>query len=81
MQRLVKFLKIFHKCTLAFSASTTVTSTICYNEICTIERNLINLGRNIDESVRITAKSMKEKFNKYWDRLSNMNGLVKAASV
>ncbi|CAE6014623.1 unnamed protein product [Arabidopsis arenosa] len=40
VQRLVKFLKIFFNCTLAFSATKTVTSTICYHEIVLFERSL-----------------------------------------
>ncbi|CAN7127878.1 unnamed protein product [Brassica rapa subsp. narinosa] len=81
VQRLVKFLKLFFGCTLAFSASKTVTSTICYNEIVIIERNLIALSNSKDDVLRIQAREMRNKFEKYWDGLVNMNPLVIIASV
>lgn len=48
-----------------------------------LERNLISLGSNKDEIwfLWIKAASMREKFEIFWDGLSNMNGLVFAASV
>ncbi|KAL1195989.1 Zinc finger BED domain-containing protein RICESLEEPER 2 [Cardamine amara subsp. amara] len=42
VSRLVKFLKIFYKSTLTFSAMKIVNSTMCYNKIVDIERNLIS---------------------------------------
>ena len=81
VQRLVKFLKIFFGCSLAFSASKTVTSTICYNEIVIIERNLIALSNSKDGILQIQAKEMRNKFEKYWDGLININPLVIIASV
>ncbi|XP_019098046.1 PREDICTED: zinc finger BED domain-containing protein RICESLEEPER 3-like [Camelina sativa] len=81
VQRLVKFLKIFFNCTLSFSASKSVTSTLCYNEIVTIERNLINLSTTGDVLLKTEAMMMRSKFEKYWDGLLNMNPLVIIASV
>lgn len=81
MHRLVKFLKLFFGSTLAFSASKTVTSTSCYNEIVIIERNLIALSNSRDDLLRIQATEMRAKFEKYWDGLLNMNPLVIIASV
>ncbi|XP_010431219.1 PREDICTED: zinc finger BED domain-containing protein RICESLEEPER 2-like [Camelina sativa] len=81
VQRLVKFLKIFFNCTLSFSATKSVTSTFCYNEIVTIERNLINLSTNGDVLLKTEAMMMRSKFEKYWDGLLNMNPLVIIASV
>ncbi|CAE6127551.1 unnamed protein product [Arabidopsis arenosa] len=81
VQRLVKFLKIFFNCTLAFSATKTVTSTICYHEIVLIERSLINLSINNDQELRLEAMDMRAKLEKYWDGLINMNPLVIIASV
>ncbi|XP_010470910.1 PREDICTED: zinc finger BED domain-containing protein RICESLEEPER 2-like [Camelina sativa] len=62
-------------------ASKSVTSTICYNEIVTIERNLINLSTNGDVLLKTEATMMRSKFEKYWDGLLNMNPLVIIASV
>ncbi|CAF1717141.1 unnamed protein product [Brassica oleracea var. botrytis] len=81
VHRLVKFLKLFFGSTLAFSASKSVTSTSCYNEIVTIERNMIALSNNRDDLLRIQATEMRTKFEKYWDGLINMNLLVIIASV
>lgn len=81
VQRLKKFLKIFFNCTLAFSASKSVTSTICYHEIVTIERNLISKCGSGDMEIRKQAHIMRDKFEKYWDGLMNMNPLVIIGSV
>ncbi|KAG7580445.1 Zinc finger BED-type [Arabidopsis suecica] len=79
--RLVKFLKVFYKCTLIFSASKTVTSCLCYSEIVDIERSLITKCSSTDEETKKQANDMRDKFDKYWDGLSNMNPLVIVASV
>ncbi|CAN7003195.1 unnamed protein product, partial [Brassica rapa subsp. trilocularis] len=81
LHRLVKFLKLFFGSTLAFSASKTVTSTSCYNEIVIIERNLIALSNSRDDLLRLQATEMRTKFEKYWDGLINMNPLVIIGSV
>ena len=81
VHRLVKFLKLFFGSTLAFSASKTVTSTSCYNEIVIIERNLIALSNSRDDLLRLQATEMRTKFEKYWDGLINMNPLVIIGSV
>ncbi|XP_010481147.1 PREDICTED: zinc finger BED domain-containing protein RICESLEEPER 2-like [Camelina sativa] len=81
VQRFVKFLKIFFNCTLAFSATKSVTSSIAYNEIVVIERNLISLSCHSDSLLKTEAMVMRSKFEKYWDGLINMNPLVIIASV
>ncbi|XP_019083211.1 PREDICTED: zinc finger BED domain-containing protein RICESLEEPER 3-like [Camelina sativa] len=81
ISRLVKFLKIFYRCTLTFSASKSVTSSLCYNEIVDIERNLMSKCTSPDEDIRKQAHVMRDKFEKYWDGLNNMNPLVIVASV
>ncbi|XP_010513423.1 PREDICTED: zinc finger BED domain-containing protein RICESLEEPER 2-like [Camelina sativa] len=58
-----------------------VTSSLCYNEIVNIERNLITKCGNSNEKVRKDAHTMRDKFEKYWDGLINMNPLVIVASV
>ncbi|XP_019092230.1 PREDICTED: zinc finger BED domain-containing protein RICESLEEPER 2-like [Camelina sativa] len=81
IHRLVKFLKLFFNCTLAFSASKTVTSSLCYNEIIIIEQHLISLSFHNDPLLQKQAIAMRTKFEKYWDGLINMNPLVIIASV
>ena len=81
LQRLVKFFKFFFGCTLAFSASKTLISTKFYNEIVVIERNLISLSNNKYGLLQIQAREMRNKFEKFWDGLINMNPLIIIASV
>ncbi|EOA12742.1 hypothetical protein CARUB_v10028251mg [Capsella rubella] len=78
---LVKFLKVFYKSTLAFSASKTVTSTLCYKEIVDIERNLNYMCTSLVEDIKMQAYVMRDKFEKYWNGLNNMNSLVIVGSV
>lgn len=80
--RLVKFLKTnFYQSTITFSASQSVTSTLCYNEIVNIERALITKCGFVVEKIREQAYVMRDKFEKYWDGLENMNPLVIVDSV
>ncbi|XP_013594980.1 PREDICTED: zinc finger BED domain-containing protein RICESLEEPER 2-like [Brassica oleracea var. oleracea] len=81
VESLVKFLVIFYNSTLVVSASNSPSSYKCYNEIVTIERNLITLGTSTDEKLRTKALVMRAKFNKYWDGLKDINRLLIVASV
>ncbi|EOA18248.1 hypothetical protein CARUB_v10006740mg, partial [Capsella rubella] len=78
---LVKFLRLFFNCTLAFSASKRVTSSLCYLEIVIIEQHLIALSFNNDELLRTQATAMRAKFEKYCDGFINMYPLVIIASI
>ncbi|XP_024006466.1 zinc finger BED domain-containing protein RICESLEEPER 2-like [Eutrema salsugineum] len=79
--RLVRFLIIFYKSTLVVSASTFVNSYKCYNEIVTIERNLIKLSTDTDEALRKKATAMRYKFDKYWEGTKKINRLLIVASI
>ncbi|KAF8045994.1 hypothetical protein N665_4139s0001 [Sinapis alba] len=81
VERLVKFLIIFYNSTLVVSASTSVSSHLCYGEIVTIERNLIRLCQSLDKELKSKADGMKAKFEKYWDGMKNVNKMVIVASV
>lgn len=81
VERIVKFLVIFYNSTLVISADTFVSFFRCYNKIVTIERNLIALSKNTDEKLRTKAKVMKEKVDKYWGGLKEINKLLIIASV
>ncbi|CAF2083288.1 unnamed protein product [Brassica napus] len=50
--RLKKVLELFYDSTVAFSAFKTVTSSSCYDEICSIEASFISLGNDSDPKVR-----------------------------
>ncbi|CAE6010648.1 unnamed protein product [Arabidopsis arenosa] len=58
-----------------------MTSSLCYNEIVIIEQHLISLSFNNDEVLQEQAKSMRTKFEKYWDGLLNMNPFVIIGSI
>lgn len=81
VNRLVKFLKIFYKSTLVVSSSQSVNSYKCYAEIVTIEKNLIKLSNDPEEAMRIKAKAMRDKFDKYWEGLKEINRLLIVANV
>lgn len=81
VEKLLKFLVIFYDSTLVVSASSTLSSYKCYNEIVTIERNLIAMSTNADEKLRSKAKAMKEKFDKYWGGLKKINKMLIIATV
>ncbi|XP_010506954.1 PREDICTED: zinc finger BED domain-containing protein RICESLEEPER 2-like [Camelina sativa] len=81
IERLVRFLVIFYNSTLVVSASSTVSSYKCYNEIVTIERNLLALSTNSDLKLSLKAEAMRDKFNKYWDGSKKLNKMLIIVSV
>ncbi|XP_010412394.1 PREDICTED: zinc finger BED domain-containing protein RICESLEEPER 1-like [Camelina sativa] len=81
IERLVRFLVIFYNSTVVVSASSTVSSYKCYNEIVTIERNLLALSTNSDLKLSLKAEAMRDKFNKYWDGSKKLNKMLIIASV
>ncbi|EOA16130.1 hypothetical protein CARUB_v10004265mg [Capsella rubella] len=81
LERLVGFLRIFFHCTVGYSKHKSEASSNGHNDIANIDWNLIELSNNDDEEVQKQAKSMRDKFEKYWDGLININPLVIVASV
>ncbi|XP_010484797.1 PREDICTED: zinc finger BED domain-containing protein RICESLEEPER 2-like [Camelina sativa] len=81
IERLVRFLVIFYNSTLVVSASSTVSSYKCYNEIVTIERNLSALSTNSDLKLSLKAEAMRDKFNKYWDGSKKLKKMLIIAIV
>jgi len=81
LARLVKFVVVLYNSTLVASASSTVSSYKCDNEIVTIERNLIALSKKPDEKLRKKAKAMRDKYDKYWGGLKKINKMLIIASV
>nr|GMC71737.1 zinc finger BED domain-containing protein RICESLEEPER 2-like [Ipomoea batatas] len=80
VRRLVQFLKIFYDATLAFSSYKNVTSSHCFNDICTIEANLNVFTSSRDVNMSNMAFEMKKKFDKYWEGLE-INKLLIISSV
>nr|GLL21739.1 zinc finger BED domain-containing protein RICESLEEPER 2-like [Ipomoea trifida] len=80
VRRLVQFLKIFYDATLAFSSYKNVTSSHCFNDICTIEANLNVFTSSRDVNMSNMTFEMKKKFDKYWEGLE-INKLLIISSV
>ncbi|XP_010548831.1 PREDICTED: zinc finger BED domain-containing protein RICESLEEPER 1-like [Tarenaya hassleriana] len=80
-RRLVHILKVFYDSTLVFSATKKVTSSGCYNEILRVESVLASLIDNSDQNLSTMAKSMKWKYDKYWEGTEKINKLLIIAAV
>ncbi|KAI4297639.1 hypothetical protein L6164_037521 [Bauhinia variegata] len=73
----VQFLKLFYEVTLALSGSLHVTSNCVFDEIQTINELLIKWSENEADSVMGTmACNMRNKFEKYWGKVENINPLI-----
>ncbi|XP_024009944.1 zinc finger BED domain-containing protein RICESLEEPER 2-like [Eutrema salsugineum] len=84
VDRLLNFLVIFYNSTLVLSATNSPRSHKCYNEMVTIERNLISLSLDADDDLRKKVDSMLSKLGKYWDPFgfeTEMNRMLIVASV
>uniref|UniRef100_A0A7N2MX95 Transposase n=1 Tax=Quercus lobata TaxID=97700 RepID=A0A7N2MX95_QUELO len=65
-RKFVKFLKLFYNATKRFSGSLYVTSNTFFDEIYMIKRKIDLFSRSEDHFLYSMAKTMKEKFDKYW---------------
>ncbi|KAI4324055.1 hypothetical protein L6164_023621 [Bauhinia variegata] len=73
----VQFLKLFYEVTLALSGSLHVTSNCVFDEIQTINELLIKWSENEADSILGTmACNMRNKFEKYWGKVENINPLI-----
>ncbi|KFK28799.1 hypothetical protein AALP_AA7G049700 [Arabis alpina] len=81
VQRMVNFLGIFYQSTLVVSASTTLNAHKCYGEIVNIASKLQLLCCSPGSEVKVKAEEMYLKFDKYWDRLKNINKMLIIVTV
>ncbi|KAL3361312.1 hypothetical protein AABB24_014291 [Solanum stoloniferum] len=81
VRSMVKFLETFYVLTLKVSGSNYVTSNTHFVEIA--EPNLIlkELMENEDSNLKEMAKSMNEKFKKYWCEPHKMNKMIFISSM
>ncbi|KAL4369536.1 hypothetical protein GQ457_05G016790 [Hibiscus cannabinus] len=77
----VEFLKIFYIITLKISASKHVTANLFFNEIVKMHVKISKMCSSGDEKCRSMAIRMKEKYDKYWDNIDNINFLLYIAVV
>ncbi|KAI4353932.1 hypothetical protein L6164_002852 [Bauhinia variegata] len=73
----VQFLKLFYEVTLALSGSLHVTSNCVFDEIQMINELLIKWSENeADSIVGTMACNMRNKLEKYWGKVENINPLI-----
>ncbi|KAG8372377.1 hypothetical protein BUALT_Bualt12G0059900 [Buddleja alternifolia] len=72
----VKFLKIFYNVTLKFSGSSYITSNSFFRELTTVYVGLSTMISKGNLHMAVMAIRMKEKFNKYWGNIENINWLL-----
>ncbi|KAI4357416.1 hypothetical protein L6164_001364 [Bauhinia variegata] len=73
----VQFLKLFYEVTLALSGSLHVTANCAFDEIQTINELLVKWSENeVDCVLGTMACNMRNKFDKYWGKIENINPLI-----
>ena len=77
----MKFLRTFYKVTTRISGSLYVTSNLFFKEICIVQGNLKELGKDPSTLLGAMAVSMQQKFDKYWGNLEKMNVLLYIATI
>ena len=66
------FLASFYDITLKFSGSMYITSNLYFYEMCSIHSDLTSLSPVVSKM----AKSMKNKYDKYWGSINSLNNLL-----
>lgn len=77
----VKFLKLFYDATLKFSGSKYVTCNGFFEEMMLIRKAIMSLCVDGEEKLKLLAKGMRTKFDKYWGKLDKINCLLLIANV
>ncbi|XP_049405287.1 zinc finger BED domain-containing protein RICESLEEPER 2-like [Solanum stenotomum] len=81
VRSMVKFLETFYVLTLKVSGSNYVTSNTHFVEIAELNLILKEMMENEDGNLKEMAKSMNEKFKKYWGEPHKMNNMIFISSV
>ncbi|KAF7835787.1 zinc finger BED domain-containing protein RICESLEEPER 2-like [Senna tora] len=74
--KFVKFLKIFYEATLRISASTHISSHMYFHDFGTIINALNKWCESDDLIFKSMAEKMKNKFDKYWGNIKNVNLII-----
>ena len=72
-------MRIFSEVTTKISGTKYVTSNIFFSELVTMQATITRMCASVDEEKQKMAKSMKAKYDKYWDNIENMNFLLYVA--
>lgn len=81
IRHIEKFLESFFNLTLRVSGSLYVTSNVHFHEIGELSCVLKTLTESDDFCLRMMAKKMKAKFDKYWGAPEKMNKMIFIACV
>lgn len=81
VRSILPFLKLFYDATLRISSSTCVTSNMYMFEVLGIGMTIKQMCNSRDERIRLMAKNMKKKYDKYWGNPNNLNMLLLIALV
>ncbi|KAH0724931.1 hypothetical protein KY284_000796 [Solanum tuberosum] len=81
VRSMVNFLETFYVFTLKVSGSNYVTSNTHFVEIAELNLILKEMMENEDGNLKEMAKSMNEKFKKYWGEPHKMNKMIFISSV
>ncbi|PWA37837.1 zinc finger BED domain-containing protein RICESLEEPER 2 [Artemisia annua] len=71
----------FSICHKEISGSKYVTANLFFGELVTMHATISQMCEHPDEKKKNMALSMKEKYDKYWDNMDNMNFLLHVALV
>ncbi|XP_054806276.1 zinc finger BED domain-containing protein RICESLEEPER 2-like [Prosopis cineraria] len=77
----VKFLKIFFDVTKKVSGSLYVTSSQYFHEFCLVVKTLNDMCLSDDPLLNSMARKMKQKHDKYWGNVDNLNMMIFIAVV
>ncbi|CAO2142705.1 unnamed protein product [Urochloa humidicola] len=72
----IVLMKPFCDVTVRLSGSQYVTSTLFFHDFITIHDKLVKLSRRTDRNWSLMAVEMKNKFEKYWGNVTDMNPLL-----
>ncbi|GJS45388.1 zinc finger, BED-type containing protein [Tanacetum coccineum] len=78
---IMEYLRIFFSVTKKISGSKYVTANLFFGELVTMHATISQMCEHADEKKKKMALSMKDKYDKYWDNLDNMNFLLHVALV
>ncbi|GKE77811.1 zinc finger BED domain-containing protein RICESLEEPER 2-like protein, partial [Tanacetum coccineum] len=78
---IMEYLRIFFIVTKKISGSKYVTAKFFFGELVTMHATISQMCEHADEKKKKMALSMKDKYDKYWDNLDNMNFLLHVALV
>lgn len=75
----IEFLKVFYKVTMKISGSRYLTSNLFFNELVKMHLNIEKMCSSGDSRCCDMARRMKEKYDKYWKNIDNINFLLYVA--